>query len=125
VGYAAGHSELITALDKAYVPFTATSVSQAAAIASLDAADELLARTDAVVAERTRVRDTLRSAGFTVPPSQANFVWLPLGPRTLDFVGQAAGARIVVRPYGSDGVRVTIGAPEENDALLAFAQSWI
>jgi histidinol-phosphate aminotransferase len=60
-----------------------------------------------------------------VPSSQANFVWLPLGPRTLDFVGQAAGARIVVRPYGIDGVRVTIGAPEENDALLTFAQSWI
>jgi histidinol-phosphate aminotransferase len=43
VGYAAGHPELITALDKAYVPFTATSISQAAAIASLEAADELLA----------------------------------------------------------------------------------
>jgi histidinol-phosphate aminotransferase len=107
------------------VPFTTTTVSQAAAIASLDAADELLARTDAVVAERTRVSETLRDAGFTVPPSQANFVWLPLGPRTLDFVEQAAGARIVVRPYGSDGVRVTIGAPEENDALLKFAQNWI
>ena len=125
VGYAVGHPELITALDKAYVPFTATSISQAAAIASLDAADELLARTDAVVAERARVSAALRDAGFTVPPSQANFVWLPLAERTLDFVEQAADARVVVRPYGSDGVRVTIGAPEENDALLQFAQDWI
>jgi histidinol-phosphate aminotransferase len=125
VGYAAGHPELITALDKAYVPFTATSISQAAAIASLDAADELLARTDAVVAERTRVADGLRNAGFTVPPSQANFVWLPLAERTMDFVQRGADARVVVRPYGSDGVRVTIGAPEENDALLAFARGWI
>ncbi|HME15619.1 MAG TPA: aminotransferase, partial [Mycobacterium sp.] len=40
-------------------------------------------------------------------------------------VEQAANARIVVRPYGTDGVRVTIGAPDENDALLAFAKSWI
>jgi histidinol-phosphate aminotransferase len=94
-------------------------------IASLEAADELLARTDAVVAERTRVSKALRDAGFTVPPSQANFVWLPLGTRTLDFVEQAADARIVVRPYGTDGVRVTIGAPEENTALLHFAQGWI
>ena len=38
---------------------------------------------------------------------------------------QAAVAHLVVRPYGSDGVRVTIGAPEENDALLAFAKKWI
>jgi histidinol-phosphate aminotransferase len=125
VGYGVGQPELITAMDKAYVPFTLTSVSQAAAIASLDAADELLARTDAVVAERARVSAALRTAGFTLPSSQANFVWLPLGPRTHDFVQRAAEARIVVRPYGTDGVRVTIGAPEENDALLQFAQGWI
>jgi histidinol-phosphate aminotransferase len=124
VGYAVGHPEVITALDKVYVPFTVSSIAQAAAIASLDAADELLARTDALVGERVRVSAELRDAGFTLPPSQSNFVWLPLGPRTLDFVEQAADARIVVRPYGTDGVRVSVGAPEENDALLRFARSW-
>lgn len=125
IGYAVGHPDVITALDKVYVPFTATSVSQAAAIASLQAADELLERTDAVVAERRRVSAALREAGFKLPASQANFVWLPLGPRTCDFVARAAEALIVVRQYGSDGVRVTIGAPEENDALLRFARGWI
>jgi histidinol-phosphate aminotransferase len=125
VGYAVGHPELITALNQVYVPFTVTALSQAAAIASLDAADELLARTDAVVAERTRVSAGLRDAGFTLPDSQSNFVWLPLGPRTTDFVTRAANARIVVRPYGADGVRVSIGAPEENDALLKFAGEWV
>jgi len=124
VGYAVGHPDVIIALDKVYVPFTVSSVAQAAAIASLDAADELLGRTDALVGERVRVSAELREAGFTLPPSQSNFVWLPLGPRTLDFVEQAADARIVVRPYGTDGVRVTVGAPEENDALLRFARSW-
>jgi histidinol-phosphate aminotransferase len=125
VGYAIAHPDIITALDKVYVPFTVTNISQAAAIASLDAADELLARTDALVSERVRVSTGLGDAGYTLPPSQANFVWLPLAERTLDFVEQAANARIVVRPYGTDGVRVTIGAPEENDALLRFARSWI
>jgi histidinol-phosphate aminotransferase len=125
VGYAVGDPDLITALGKVYVPFTLTSISQAAAIASLAAADELLARTDSVVAERTRVSVALRDTGFDFPPSQANFVWLPLAERTLDFVEQAANARVLVRPYGQDGVRVTIGAPEENDAFLAFARNWI
>ncbi len=125
VGYAVGDPDIITALGKVYVPFTATSLSQAAAIASLDAADELMARTDAVVAERARVSAALTGAGFEVPPSQANFVWLPLADRTLDFVEQAANARVLVRPYGTDGVRVTIGAPEENDTFLAFARGWI
>jgi histidinol-phosphate aminotransferase len=127
VGYAVGDPYLITALGKVYVPFTASSLAQAAAIASLDAADELMARTDAVVAERIRVSAALRAAGYRLPDSQANFVWLPLGPeRTADFVEQAAArARVVVRPYGTDGVRVTIGAPAENDAFLAFATEWI
>lgn len=125
IGYAVGDPDLITALGKVYVPFTATSVSQAAAIASVRAADELMARTDEVVGERVRVSAALTAAGYTLPPSQSNFVWLPLADRTLDFVERAAESRIVVRPYGMDGVRVTIGASHENDAFLAFATEWI
>jgi histidinol-phosphate aminotransferase len=124
IGYAIGDPEVIAALNKVAVPFTTTTVSQAAAIASLDAADELLARTDAVVAERARVIATLRGTGFTLPASQGNFVWLPLRTRTLDFAERAADARIVVRPFRADGVRVTIGTPEENDAFLRFARDW-
>jgi histidinol-phosphate aminotransferase len=125
VGYAVGDPEVITALGKVYVPFTATSVSQAAAIASLDAADQLLQRTDAVVAERRRVTAALRADGYVVPPSQANFVWLPLAERTADFVNSAADNRLLVRPYGQDGVRVTVAAPHENDAFLEFAAGWM
>jgi histidinol-phosphate aminotransferase len=125
IGYAVGDPDIITALGKVYVPFSATNVSQAAAVASLGAADELLARTDAVVAERARVSAALRDAGYVVPQSQANFLWLPLADHTLDFVQQAADSGLVVRPYGQDGVRVTVAAPDENDAFLTFAQRWI
>ena len=126
VGYAVGDPEVITALGKVYVPFTASTISQAAAIASLQAADELLARTDAVVDERRRVTAALTEMGYSVPDSQANFVWLPLAERTADFAAQAAEqARVLVRPYGNEGARVSIGSVEENDAFLTFAVSWI
>ena len=126
VGYAVGDPEVITALGKVYVPFTASTISQAAAIASLQAADELLARTDAVVDERRRVSAALTELGYTVPGSQANFVWLPLAERTVAFATQAAAeARVLVRPYGNEGARVSIGAAGENDAFLSFAESWI
>ncbi|MGV0627671.1 histidinol-phosphate transaminase [Mycolicibacter minnesotensis] len=124
LGYAVADPEIIGALNKVYVPFTVSSAAQVAGIASLDAADELLARTDAVVAERARVAAGLRQAGFDLPDAQSNFVWLPLGEGTADFVAGAAAARLVLRPYGQDGVRVSIGAPEENDALLRFAQTY-
>jgi histidinol-phosphate aminotransferase len=125
VGYAVGDPEIITALGKVYVPFTATTVSQAAAIASLDASAELLERTDAVVAERARVTAALRDFGYTVPDSQANFVWLVLPGRAQEFAEASADNRIIVRPYGDDGVRVTVAAVHENDAFLAFAERWI
>lgn len=125
IGYAVADPDIVTALGKVYVPFTATTVSQAAAIASIDAADELLARTDAVVAERVRVSAELSAAGYDLPPSQANFVWLPLPGRCDEFTNAAADNRLLVRPYGQDGVRVTVAAPHENDAFLAFAREWI
>jgi histidinol-phosphate aminotransferase len=125
VGYAVGDPDIVTALGKVYVPFSATSISQAAAIASLNAADELLTRTDAVVAERVRVTAALREAGYVVPPSQANFVWLPLPGRAQEFAEASANNRVIVRPYGMDGVRVTVAAPHENDAFLEFARHWI
>lgn len=125
VGYAVGDPDIITALSKVYVPFSATSISQAAAIACLDAADELLARTDDVVAERTRVTTVLRDAGYLVPPSQANFIWLPLVGDASRFAADAANNRVIVRPYGEDGVRVTVASPDENDAFLTFATHWI
>jgi histidinol-phosphate aminotransferase len=125
IGYAVGDPDIITALGKVYVPFSATSISQAAAIASLDAADELLARTDAVIAERARVTAALRDAGYPVPSSQANFVWLPLPGRAKEFAGDSANDRIIVRPYGDDGVRVTVASVQENDLFLDFAKRWI
>ena len=67
VGYAVADPEIIVALGKVHTPFTVSAVAQAAAIASLAAADELLARTEGVIAERTRVRTALIEAGYTVP----------------------------------------------------------
>lgn len=125
IGYAVADPDIVTALGKVYVPFTATTISQAAAIASIDAADELLARTDAVVAERVRVSAALRAMGYELPSSQANFVWLVLPGRTDEFTNAAADDRLLVRPYGQDGVRVTVAAPHENDAFLSFAEKWI
>jgi histidinol-phosphate aminotransferase len=78
-----------------------------------------------VVAERTRVTAALKDAGYTVPPSQANFVWLPLPGRAQEFAQASANSRIIVRPYGDDGVRVTVAAPHENDAFIEFARRWI
>ncbi|MEV0296523.1 histidinol-phosphate transaminase [Nocardia sp. NPDC050710] len=121
VGYAVGDPEVIAALMKVHIPFSVNRVAQAAAIASLEARHELLDRTDALVAERVRVRDALLAAGYRVPPSETNFIWLPLGEHSVEFGEASAAAGVLVRPYGTDGVRVTIGDAHENDLFLEFA----
>ncbi len=124
VGYAIGAPAIIEALSKVHVPFTVSTVAQAAAIASLRASDELLARTDAVVAERERVTTRLRDLGYRVPDSQANFVWLDLGDDSTRFATACAESGVIVRPFADDGVRVTVTHRAENDAFLAFAESF-
>lgn len=124
VGYLIGPTELVAAVRKVCIPFSVNAVAQAAALGCLDAVDELLARCTVVVAERERVRDALVADGYEVPETQANFVWLPLGERSADFAEHALEGKVVVRPFVGEGVRVTIGAPEENDAFLAAAKSF-
>jgi histidinol-phosphate aminotransferase len=121
VGYAVAHEPVAQALRKTAVPFGVSDIAQQAAIASLEAYDELQERVDALVAERTRVVAALREQGWAVPQTEANFVWLPLGNDTLAFAADADEAGLVVRPFPGDGVRCTIAETEANDRLIAVA----
>lgn len=110
VGYAFGPRAIIEALNKVAVPFSVSSVAQVAALASLDAQDELHARVDATVAERSRVVEKLG-----LSESQANFVWLPREGQ--DLADRLAAEGVLVRVF-PEGIRVTVTNAEETDALL-------
>jgi histidinol-phosphate aminotransferase len=118
VGYAVAHTPVADALRKTAVPFGVSGPAQAAAIASLAAQDELFERVELLVAERTRVLAGLREQGWDVPDSQANFVWLPLGERSVEFAQACAAVGLAVRPFAGEGVRCTVAEREANDRLL-------
>ncbi len=124
VGFLIGHPPVAAAVRKTMLTFSVNSVAQQAAIASLAAESELLERVDAVVKERDRVREALLADGWTVPASEANFVWLRLGGHTAAFAEALDAAGIAVRPFAGDGARVSIGTPESNDAFLAAAHAF-
>ncbi|MEV6438854.1 histidinol-phosphate transaminase [Streptomyces anulatus] len=124
VGFAVAHEPVAAALRKTAVPFGVSQLAQDAAVASLRAEDELLGRVGSLVAERTRVSAELVRQGWTVPESHANFVWLRLGERTLDFAGACERAGAVVRPFKGEGVRVSIGENEGNDLFLKAAEAF-
>ncbi|MDP9241380.1 MAG: histidinol-phosphate transaminase [Actinomycetota bacterium] len=121
VGYCVSAPPVIEALRKVQLPFTVSSVSQAAAVASLAAGDELLDRVQATVDERSRVTGALRDLGVEVPDSEANFVWLALGEQAVPFAVACEQRGLIVRPFAGDGVRVTVGKPEENHRFLTAA----
>ena len=124
IGYAVAPPVVADALRKVYVPFSVNALAQVAAMASLDAEEELMVRCRAIVAERTRVRGELLAMGYDVPQTQANFVWLPLGERTTAFNEHCLAHKVVVRAFAGEGTRVTIGEPEENNAFLAAARAF-
>lgn len=124
VGFAVGHEPVAAALRKTAVPFGVSQLAQDAAVASLRAESELMDRVDALVGERTRVADALRDQGWTVPQTQANFVWLRLGDRTADFAAACERAGVVVRPFVGEGARVTVGETKANDIFLQAAEAF-
>ena len=120
VGYALTSPELAEGLRRVALPFAVSALAQRAAIASLDAAEEVRDRVRAVTAERTRVSRELRAAGYAVPDSQANFVWLRADDaRREELVEAFAAADVLVRGYAGDGVRITLADPATNDRVLA------
>jgi histidinol-phosphate aminotransferase len=123
IGFLVAQPEVAAAIRKVLTPFSTSLVAQAAAIAALDAEDEVTRRCAVVVSERERVTEALRKLSLDVPASQANFVWLPLGDGSAAFGAACESQGVIVRPFPGDGVRVTIGTPDENDAFLAAAES--
>ncbi|QKV97074.1 histidinol-phosphate transaminase [Streptomyces sp. NA02950] len=121
VGFAVAHTPVAAALRQTAVPFGVSQVAQQAAIASLQASQELLARVDALVSERARVRTALIAQGWPVPETQGNFVWLRLGHHAAAFAHACERSGVVVRSFADEGVRATIGEPPANDILLEVA----
>lgn len=124
IGFAVAHEPVAAALRKTAVPFGVSQLAQDAAVASLRAEDELLGRVGSLVSERDRVYGGLLGQGWNLPESQANFVWLRLGERTVEFAQACEAAGVVVRPFAGEGVRVTIGETEANDLFLKVAEGF-
>jgi histidinol-phosphate aminotransferase len=125
IGYLIAQPEVADTVRKVVTPFSSSGIAQAAALAALAAPDEVRRRCGLVIAERTRVIEAVRKLLPEVPLSQSNFIWLPLGEQSMPFAAACAEGGVLVRPFPGEGVRVTIGTPDENDAFLALASDFL
>ncbi len=122
VGYSISHPQITQHLRVAATPFAVTALAEAAAIASIEHEDAVMERVSHLVSERERVTARLRELGYDFPTTYANFVWLPLGERTSEFVQLMAEHALSVRAFGTEGVRVSIGEVEANDRFLSLCE---
>ena len=118
VGYAFGHPETIAELRKAQAPFTVTALGQVAAVESLPHRHEVDRRAEMNASERTRLESRFDELGIDHVRSQANFVYFRLGAGTAETTEAFVRHGIIIRPFDSGWVRVTVGTPEENTRFL-------
>lgn len=122
VGYSISHPQITRHLRVAATPFAVSALAERAAVASIEHQDAVMERVKHIVAERERVTARLRELGYEFPSTYANFVWLPLGERTGEFVDLMNRNALSVRAFGSEGVRVSIGEVEANDRFLSLCE---
>lgn len=126
-GFAVAHPDLIAGMRKVKDSYNCNTLSIAAATAALIDQEWMLDNVNRIRQTRERLALALRSLGFTVQDSQANFVWATHPERNHEGIYQELKARrILVRymkfPETIDGLltglRITVGTDAEIDAFL-------
>jgi histidinol-phosphate aminotransferase len=122
VGYAVGPAGLVGAISKTRRAFDVTAPAQAAALASLDAVDELERRRRLNAEGLATLERTLREHGLEpAGPAVANFLYAETGNDARPLFEDLLRLGVIVRPlagFGAPGaIRVTVGTPEENELL--------
>ncbi len=124
-GYAIAHPSVIAQMAKVKDSYNCDAIAIAAATAALD--DQAYAREQwaRVKQERARVAEALSARGFSVIPSRGNFVLATLPqaayakPLYEGMKARGVLVRFFDKPGLNDKLRITIGTPDENAAMLA------
>lgn len=123
VGYGvAARPELIAYISRLRAPFNVNRVALAAAVAALTDQAHLERHVAHVAVERRRVSGELAALGYSVVPSQGNFLLVKVAGSGAEVAEQLVRQGVAVRPMPApltEYVRVTLGRTAENDRFIA------
>ncbi|MDK4257247.1 histidinol-phosphate transaminase [Corynebacterium propinquum] len=123
LGYFVADPAFVEAVQLVRLPYHLSVLTQAAARAALRHADETLADVDKLIAGRHQVVAELQELGYTVMPSESNFVFFGDFADQHDIWQQFLDRGVLIRDVGVAGyLRATIGTPEENEAFVQAAR---
>jgi histidinol-phosphate aminotransferase len=122
-GFAIAQPSVIREMNKARDSYPCDAISVAAATAAIQDQEYAKKTWEHVRAERQRISSELTQMGWTVLPSQANFILAqtPTGRGREAYLGlkqQGILVRYFDKPGLKDKLRITVGTSQENNALL-------
>jgi histidinol-phosphate aminotransferase len=123
LGYAAGHPDWIAEFDKLRPPYNVNALTQAALPLLLGHAALFAGQAATLCAERARIAAALARRGARVFATKTNFVLVRVPDANASFA-TLRGAKILVKnldgahPLLANCLRITVGTPAENDALI-------
>ena len=117
LGYAlAADPRVVETLKVVRLPYHLSAVTQAVALTALQHAEVLQAQVDLLRRERDGLAAWLTDNGFTVAPSDANFILFGMFEDRAAVWNGLLERGVLIRQTGPDGwLRVSVGTPEEND----------
>ena len=118
IGYGIAKKEIVAEMNKVRPPFNTSSIAQKAAINALNDNSHVNMTKEVNKAGKSYLYKELDSLGLKHVPSQTNFIYIPLGQDANALYDKLLGQGIIVRPMGSQEIRVTIGLPEENKRFI-------
>jgi histidinol-phosphate aminotransferase len=131
LGFLAGSSAWLAQLEKLRLPYNVGVLPQLVAAKLLEHHDVLLAQADSIKQERSKLLASLQVInGVQVYPSEANFILLRVAKATQIFEGLKQRGVLIKNLNGGhpalmDCLRVTVGAPDENQKFVAALQDTI
>ena len=124
LGYLCGHAELIDEIDKVRPPYNVSALNAEAALFALEHADEYARQATVLRGERARLQAALAGLpGVKAFPSDANMILVRVPDSKRAFEGLKARGVLVkhiagLHPLLANCLRLTVGAPPENDAMI-------
>ncbi len=129
-GFVVAQPQIVEQLVKVKDSYNCDTLSIAGATAAIDDQTWLKDNRNRILATRRVLEQRMKSLGFDVTPSQANFVWCthPTSP-VRPLYEQLKAQRVLVRYMNylgwGDGLRISIGTDEQNDAFFSLLKSMV
>lgn len=114
VGYMIGVPETLTSLKKAQIPFSVNNLAQTAARLSTRYPDRVAERAKGNREGVEYLEGELRARDIEFVPTQTNFIWIHLGPKTGEIHQALMERGVIIRSLSEEWTRVSVGTDDEN-----------